>query len=78
MIMAVVTRLVMDRIQASGFKTRRLSHVDDAALGGAPLVIAKGGEPVATLVPRETKRRTIAGLHAGAIPVLGDIVPSPQ
>ena len=41
---------------------------------GEPLVITKNGKPVATLVRYGEQRRTVAGLHAGAIRILGDIV----
>ena len=64
----------MNRIKASEFKAKCLSLMDDVAQTGEPLVITKNGEPVATLVPYGEKRPTVAGLHAGAIRILGDIV----
>ena len=64
----------MNRIKASEFKAKCLSLMDDVAQTGEPLVITKNGEPVATLVPYGEKRTTVAGLHAGAIRILGDIV----
>lgn len=64
----------MNRIKASEFKAKCLSLMDEVAQTGEPLVITKNGTPVATLVPYGEKRRTVAGLHAGAIRVLGDIV----
>ena len=64
----------MNSIKASEFKAKCLSLMDEVAHTGEPLVITKNGKPVATLVPYGEKRRTVAGLHAGAIRVLGDIV----
>ena len=64
----------MSSIKASEFKAKCLSLMDEVAHTGEPLIITKNGKPVATLVPYGEKRRSIAGLHAGAIRVLGDIV----
>ena len=64
----------MKTIKASEFKTKCLSLLDEVAKTGEALVITKNGKPVATLVPYGEKRRTVAGLHAGASRVLGDIV----
>ncbi len=64
----------MNSIKASEFKAKCLSLMDEVARTGEPLVITKNGKPVATLVPYGEKRRTVAGLHAGAMRVLGDIV----
>ena len=64
----------MNRIKASEFKAKCLNLMDEVAHTGDPLVITKNGKPVATLVPYSEKRRTVAGLHADALRVLGDIV----
>ena len=64
----------MNSIKASEFKAKCLSLMDEVAYTGEPLVITKNGKPVATLVPYGEKRRTVAGLHAGALRVQGDIV----
>ena len=64
----------MNSIKASEFKAKCLSLMDEVARTGEPLVITKNGKPVATLIPYGEKRRTVAGLHAGAMRVLGDIV----
>lgn len=64
----------MNRIKASELKAKCLSLMDEVADTSEPLVITKNGKPVATLVPYGEKRRTVAGLHAGAIRILGDIV----
>ena len=64
----------MNRVKASEFKAKCLSLMDEVAHTGEPLVITKNGKPVATLVPYGEKPRAVAGLHAGAIRILGDIV----
>ena len=64
----------MNRIKASEFKAKCLSLMDEVARSGEPLVITKNGIPVATLVPYGEKRQSVAGLHAGAMRILGDIV----
>ena len=64
----------MNRIKASEFKAKCLSLMDKVADTSEPLVITKNGRPVATLVPYGEKCRTVAGLHAGAIRILRDIV----
>ena len=58
----------------SAFKAKCLRLMDEVAHTGGPLVITKNGKPVATLAPYSEKRRTVAGLHAGALRVLEDIV----
>ena len=61
----------MNRVKASEFKAKCLRLMDEVAQTGEPLVITKNGKPVATLVPYGEKRRTVAGLHAGTIRILG-------
>ena len=64
----------MNSIKASEFKARCLNLMDRVADTGESLVITKHGKPVATLIPYGEKRHTLAGLHAGAIRIRGDIV----
>ena len=66
----------MDTIKASEFKAKCLRLMDQVAQSGEPLVITKNGKPVAMLSPLSRKRPTLAGLHAGTVRVLGDIVSS--
>ena len=64
----------MDTVKASEFKAKCLRLMDQVAHTGEPLVITKNGKPVATLVPYGEKRQSLAGLHAGAIQIHGDII----
>ena len=64
----------MNSIKAPEFKAKRLNLMGEVAHTSEPLVITKNGKPVATLVRYGEQRRTVAGLHAGAIRILGDIV----
>lgn len=64
----------MNSVKASEFKAKCLRLMDEVASTGEPLVITKNGKPVATLFPYGEKRLTVAGLHAGSIRILGDIV----
>lgn len=64
----------MNTIKASEFKAKCLGLMDEVARTGESLVITKNGEPVAVLGPLTRKRTTLAGLHAGAVRILGDIV----
>ena len=64
----------MNSVKASEFKAKCLNLMDRVAQTGEPLVITKNGKPVVTLVPYGEKRHTLAGLHAGAIRVRGDIL----
>ena len=64
----------MNSVKASEFKAKCLNLMDRVAQTGEPLVITKNGKPVVTLVPYGEKRHTLAGLHAGAIRICGDIV----
>ncbi|MCY4426226.1 MAG: type II toxin-antitoxin system Phd/YefM family antitoxin [Halieaceae bacterium] len=64
----------MNSIKASEFKAKCLKLMDQVAQTCEPLVITKNGKPVATLVPYGEKRHTLAGLHAGAVHIHGDII----
>ncbi|MYJ74706.1 MAG: type II toxin-antitoxin system prevent-host-death family antitoxin [Gammaproteobacteria bacterium] len=64
----------METIKASEFKAKCLALMDEVARTGDSLVITKNGKPVAMLAPYGEKRASLAGLHRGAIEILGDIV----
>ena len=64
----------MNSIKASEFQANCLQLMDQVAQTGEPLIITKNDKPVATLLPYGERQETIAGLHAGAIRVRGDIV----
>ncbi|MEZ5598963.1 MAG: type II toxin-antitoxin system Phd/YefM family antitoxin [Pseudomonadales bacterium] len=61
-------------MKASEFKAKCLQLMDQVASGGELVVITKNGVPVAQLVPVSTRPKTLFGLDAGGIRVLGDIV----
>ena len=64
----------MKTIKASEFKAKCLRLMDEVAETGQSLLITKNGKPVAQLGPVVTRRKTLAGLHAGQIQILGDII----
>ena len=64
----------MNSIKASEFQANCLQFMDQVAQTGEPLIIIKNDKPVVTLLPYGERQETIAGLHAGAIRVRGDIV----
>jgi prevent-host-death family protein len=64
----------MKTIKASEFKAKCLRLMDEVAATGQPLLITKNGKPVAQLGPVVTRPTTLAGLHAGKIHILGDII----
>ncbi len=64
----------MNSIEASGFQAQCLQLMDEVVNTGEPLFTTKNDKPVATLLPSGGKRQAIAGLHAGPVQILGDIV----
>ena len=64
----------MNSVKASELKAKCLNRMDRVEQTGEPLVITKNGKPVVTLVPYGERRHMLAGLHAGAIRIRGDIV----
>lgn len=65
----------MKTIQASKFKAQCLSLMDEVAATGEALLVTKNGQPIAELHPhRRPRAKTLIGLHAGQISILGDIV----
>lgn len=61
-------------IKASEFKAKCLQLMEEVARTGQPIVITKNGRPIAQLGPVSTPVRTLYGLHAGKVEVVGDIV----
>lgn len=65
---------VMQTIQASEFKAKCLSLMDDVASTGEVLVVTKNGKPIAELRPYSGGRAgSPFGLHPG-VKILGDII----
>lgn len=64
-------------ISAGAFKSRCLSVIDDVAHTGQPVIVTKGGRPIAKVIPTDRRRTTnLRGsvkFHGDIIePVLGD------
>lgn len=65
----------MTTIQASVFKAKCLSLMDQVARTGETIIVTKNGKPVAELRPHHPPRaKSLIGLHKGQIEILGDIV----
>ena len=65
----------MHEINASTFKARCLSILDEVARTGEPVTIVKRGRPVAQLVPAvAVKARYPQDTLAGSVETLGDVV----
>jgi prevent-host-death family protein len=65
--------MVMKTISAREFKARCLTLMDDVQDTREPLLITKGGKPVAKLVPAEDASDDFLGRLKGIIEVVGDI-----
>jgi prevent-host-death family protein len=63
----------MKRMQASAFKTRCLSVMDDVQATGEPVIVTKRGKPVVKVVPVESEMDDIFGFMAGKFTIVGDI-----
>jgi prevent-host-death family protein len=73
----MVTSMVKEahvRVKASEFKARCLKLMDEVARTGRRIVITKNGRPVAELGPVVSRRPSLAGAHAGAVRIRGDII----
>lgn len=65
----------MKRIELTDFKAKFDDLIDQVARTGDALTITKGGRPVATLLPHQTRAATtLAGLHRESVRVVGDII----
>jgi len=60
-------------MQASKFKARCLSVMEDVNATGEPVIITKRGKPVAKVVPVSSKKRELLGFMAGEFRIVGDI-----
>lgn len=63
----------MKRMQASAFKTRCLSVMDDVQATGEPVIVTKRGKPVVKVIPAEPEKDDILGFMAGEFEIVGDI-----
>jgi len=63
----------MKKIPAGEFKARCLTLMDDVLNTREPVIITKGGKPVAKLVPADVEKDKFIGRLKGKIKVVGDI-----
>jgi prevent-host-death family protein len=63
----------MKSMQASAFKTRCLSVMDEVQATGEPVIVTKRGKPVVKVVPVESETDDIFGFMAGKFTIVGDI-----
>jgi prevent-host-death family protein len=63
----------MKQMQASAFKARCLSVMDDVQATGEPVIVTKRGKPVVKVVPVELEKDDIFGFMAGKGKIIGDI-----
>jgi len=61
-------------VTASEFKARCLQLMDEVNDSGEEIVITKRGRPVSRLVPYRERPKTLLGLYAGEMKILGDII----
>jgi len=67
----------MTTIQASQFKARCLSLMDQVARTGETILVTKNGKPIAELRPHRMPRlESPFGLHKDQTRILGDIIES--
>jgi prevent-host-death family protein len=63
----------MKRMQASAFKARCLSVMNDVQATGEPVIVTKRGKPVVKVIPAEPEKGDILGFMAGEFEIVGDI-----
>lgn len=65
----------MSTVQASEFKAKCLSLMDQVARTGETITVTKFGKPIAELRPHRAPRaKSLIGLHRGKVDIKGDIV----
>jgi prevent-host-death family protein len=60
-------------MQASAFKTKCLSVMNEIQATGEPVIVTKRGKPVVKVVPVELEMDDIFGFMAGKFTIVGDI-----
>ena len=63
----------MKRMQASAFKTKCLTVMNDVQATGEPVIVTKRGKPVVKVIPAEPEKGDILGFMAGEFEIVGDI-----
>jgi prevent-host-death family protein len=60
--------------EASEFKAKCLTLIDEVARTGDVLMIVKDGKPVAELVPHRLRTKTARGILKDELFIIGDII----
>ena len=63
----------MKRMQASAFKTKCLTVMNEVQATGEPVIVTKRGKPVVKVIPAEPEKGDILGFMAGEFEIVGDI-----
>jgi prevent-host-death family protein len=63
----------MKRMQASVFKTKCLTVMNEIQATGEPVIVTKRGRPVVKVIPAEPEKGDILGFMAGEFEIVGDI-----
>ena len=63
----------MKRMQASAFKTKCLTVMNEIQATGEPVIVTKRGKPVVKVIPAEPEKGNILGFMAGEFEIVGDI-----
>lgn len=61
-------------IKATEFTAQCRTLIDEVAATGEEIIVTKQGKPVGKFVPAEQPRRSLWGLLASDIEIIGDIV----
>jgi prevent-host-death family protein len=60
-------------MQASAFKTKCLTVMNEIQATGEPVIVTKRGKPVVKVIPAEPEKGDILGFMAGEFDIVGDI-----
>ena len=63
----------MKQMQASAFKAKCLSVMDDVQATGEPVIVTKRGKPVVKVIPIKPEKDVIFGFMADKFDIVGDI-----
>ncbi len=63
----------MKRMQASAFKAKCLTVMNEIQATGEPVIVTKRGKPVVKVIPAEPEKGDILGFMAGEFDIVGDI-----
>jgi len=63
----------MKKMQASTFKAKCLTVMNDVQATGEPVIVTKRGKPIVKVIPAEPEKGDILGFMAGEFDIVGDI-----